>query len=356
MQSFWKSCLALVLVSAIFLSLALPLVAQAKTVKIMRTSVLHNDDVDDFEELDEDDNSAIFQENCAFVPEDDSEPDYDSQFLSIRKKLQVEMDEEVSVKVFLQNKGNRPWYSHQSRCSGRKVYLGADSPRDRASQFYTTGWVSPNRIAMDQLRVNPGEIASFSFNINSGSETNAYMEYFTPVFEGFGWDEEDRIDLKLIVGEVKEEASNMRKRFLFAAESGSVMNFDLNGEKMVAVDLSEQKMNLLLDGKVIRKFTVSTGARATPTPVGDFSISLKQETRVGGQAPHYIMPKFQWFKAGGYGLHALPKLRNDNGLFWEEARNHIGIPVSHGCIRMLPEDADFAYEFTDIGTKLIVQR
>jgi len=80
----------------------------------------------------------------------------------------------------------------------------------------------------------------------------------------------------------------------------------------------------------------------------------KNEVRVGAAAPHYVMPYFQRLTAGGVGLHALPSLSNDNGTFWTEAKEHIGTPVSHGCVRMLPEDAKIAFEFTDIGDSVEV--
>lgn len=61
------------------------------------------------------------------------------------------------------------------------------------------------------------------------------------------------------------------------------------------------------------------------------------------------------FRPSGYGLHALPSLGNDGGIFWTEALTHIGIPVSHGCVRILPEDAIWLYDFTEIGDTVTVQ-
>lgn len=113
-------------------------------------------------------------------------------------------------------------------------------------------------------------------------------------------------------------------------------------------------MYIKIGDQLIRTFPVSTGKASTPTPRGHYAIKLKQEVRVGGEAPHYIMPKFQLFRGGGYGIHAIPSLANDRGVFWKEALNHIGSARSHGCIRLLPDDAEFAYNFTDIGTKLEV--
>ena len=84
----------------------------------------------------------------------------------------------------------------------------------------------------------------------------------------------------------------------------------------------------------------------------DAPIFLKNEVRVGHAAPHYIMPRFQMFTYQGAGLHALPSLSTDGGVFWTEALDHIGQPMSHGCVRMLPDDADFTFDFTEIGDEI----
>ena len=61
---------------------------------------------------------------------------------------------------------------------------------------------------------------------------------------------------------------------------------------------------------------------------------------------------FQLFTWRGHGLHALPYLMNDGGVFWKEALSDIGKPVSHGCVRQLPEDAITLYNFTSVGTPI----
>ena len=85
------------------------------------------------------------------------------------------------------------------------------------------------------------------------------------------------------------------------------------------------------------------------------------------------MPKWMAFRPG-YGIHALPSLGSaslrskirsyrdgevptslfTDDVFWKEALSHIGIPVSHGCIRLLPDDAEFAFNFTPVGTRVVV--
>lgn len=291
-------------------------------------------------------------------------PEYKATLVDVRKKFQVETGETFKIKVFLRNDGNVAWYSKDNSENGPKIYLGTDKEPNHESVLYSTSvkksdnnWISGNRIKMDQKKVDPGEIGSFTFWGKAPSDPDVIKEYFTPIVEGYEWLREASFSIEVLVGDTGESYSTIRKRIMFFPESGSAMSVNLNGEKEFLVDLSEQKMTFRLDGKEIREFRVSTGAAKTPTPVGNYKIMLKQERRVGSKPPHYVMPKFMMFKGGGYGFHALPSLAHDGGVFWTEARSHIGRPVSHGCIRMLPEDADLAYEIADIGsTKVTVQR
>ena len=288
----------------------------------------------------------------------------DAQVVAVRNKLKVVKGDEFQVKIFLKNTGNTPWFSSKSSCTGPKMSLGTDRPRDRASLFYIaakddkdTKWDFAGRIRMDQDRINPGEIASFVFSgTTKGLSPDIYREYLTPVLDNKDWLTGGGLYYDVIVGDTGENKTAMFQRMLFASDSGTLSKINLAGEKKITIDLSEQNAYLTLDDYPVRVFRVSTGAGKTPTPVGEYSIKLKQEERVGGKAPHYIMPKFMWFRDGGYGLHALPKLRTDGGKFWNEAKSHIGIPVSHGCVRMLTEEADFAFVFADIGTKVSVRR
>lgn len=299
--------------------------------------------------------------SCLYdVPE---APTYTADVVSVRHKFKVGTNEEFRVKVFLKNTGNVPWFSNKSGCSGSVVNLGTDLDRDHPSMFYSpkikkidNNWVGTNRVGMDQLRVEPGQVASFTFWTKMNIK-DVLKEFFTPVVEGIGWIDSARFDVSAIVGEVDKDPTDLWKMIQFAGQSGSILDYDLNGQKLISVDLSEQKMRITLDGKLVRDFTVSTGGPKTPTPVGTYNISLKQEVRVGSKEPHYVMPNFMMFRNDGYGIHSLPSLSRKGGdTFWTEAREHIGIPVSHGCVRVLPEDAAFVYSFADIGTTVAIQK
>ena len=298
------------------------------------------------------------EEVCGFeLPQDKN---YASEIISVRNKLKVDSNEIFKVKVFLKNSGNMPWFAEGSKCLGPKMYLGTTKEKDRASSLYEyglEGWAGDNRIKLDQKRVNPGQIGSFTFEAKAGEEGNVYKEFFAPVLKEITWLDENEFNIFTIVGKQADNAQDLRKKMDYHVNSGIVNSLDLDADKSLLVDLSEQQLYVKLGNDVVRTFRVSTGAYDTPTPVGETKISLKQEVRVGHKPPHYIMPKFQWFRSGGYGFHALPSLgRAHSGVFWTEARNHIGIPVSHGCIRLLPEDATWLFDYTEIGTTVVVQK
>jgi len=299
---------------------------------------------------------------CVFVVPEGGEK-ISAELVTVRNSLRVDTGEKFHVKVFLKNTGNTPWFSSKSSCAGNKISLGTDMSKDHNSVFYNkdikeddNNWESPSRVGMDQEKIIPGEIASFTFWSKAQKNPDIFKEYLTPIVNNTTWLDNAQSSFYVMIGDTVEGKTAERKKMLYAYQSGSVRDINLDGEKKLTVDLSEQKVTVTLDGKTIREFRVSTGAYKTPTPVGEYSIKLKQDVRVGGKAPYYIMPKFMWFRTGGYGFHALPSLRTDGGRFWTEARTHIGVPVSHGCIRLLPEEADFLYEFADLGTKVSVKR
>ncbi len=113
--------------------------------------------------------------------------------------------------------------------------------------------------------------------------------------------------------------------------------------KQIVVNLSQQKTYAYENGVLIREFVVSTGLPATPTVTGDFTIYLKlRSQRMTG--PDYDLPGVPWvmYFYKGYSLH---------GTYWH---NNFGRPMSHGCVNMRTEDAEWLYEWAPIGTPVHV--
>ncbi len=283
------------------------------------------------------------------------------RFLAISRKIFAVPGEVLMMQVHIQNNSNVPWFSSESGCEkGPIVNLGTNKEKDRHSPFFNdltnmrSNWTAPNRIRMESKRVSPYDVATFTFWAKAPQEPGLYREFFSPVAEGISWIEDDAVfSVDIKVGNV--QLNETQKEYLaYVQKSANLSQINLMGDKNIEVQLAKQKMFVKIGDTVVRTLQVSTGANKTPTPRGTYKILTKQEVRVGVKKPRYIMPFFQMFKKEGYGLHALPSLGNDKGVFWTEALNHIGRPVSHGCIRLLPKDAEFVWNFSEVGTKLVV--
>ncbi len=117
----------------------------------------------------------------------------------------------------------------------------------------------------------------------------------------------------------------------------------LSGRQIV-VDLSDQRTYAYENGGVVRNVLVSTGLPATPTVQGDFRIytKLASQTMTG---PGYRLPgvPYVMYFYQGYSFH---------GTYWH---NNFGFPMSHGCVNMPTPEAEWLYNFAEVGTPVHVQ-
>ncbi|MBI2453866.1 L,D-transpeptidase [Candidatus Peregrinibacteria bacterium] len=284
-------------------------------------------------------------------------PEYKAEFMAPEVRVNVQADEDFDAFFYVKNTGNMPWFNGSSGCGGvNQIKLGTARDRDRKSIFYReggNGWLEPQRIGMVEARVDSGEIATFTFRSKAPKVHDIYREYFQPVVEGAQWIENKealgRIDVA--VGVIPPE---LEKGAFYLGRTGQASAIDIYGEPLIDVDISEQRLRLFLGESEIREYIISSGTFKTPTPLGRFKVLERQELRIGNKWQHYRMPMFQMFTPYGHGFHGLPYLVNDQGIFWNEALEHIGRPVSHGCVRLLQEDAEELYSLTDVGTQIVI--
>ena len=106
----------------------------------------------------------------------------------------------------------------------------------------------------------------------------------------------------------------------------------------IEVDLKNQKLSYFVSGIKLREFTVSTGKKSTPTPRGEYKISNKI---IKAWSKDYGLWMPYWLGlSGGIGIHELPIWPSG----YREGENHLGTPVSHGCIRLGLKDAAYIYD------------
>lgn len=125
----------------------------------------------------------------------------------------------------------------------------------------------------------------------------------------------------------------------------------LYGGKYIEVDLSNQQLFQMDGSQLVATRRVSTGKWSMPTPVGTFSINSKNP-RAYSSTYNLYMPYWMAFIGSKYGLHELPEWADGR----KEGQNHLGVPVSHGCIRLGVGDAGHVYDWAEIGTPVVIHK
>lgn len=93
--------------------------------------------------------------------------------------LEMRRCETIPASLTLKNAGTTTWDSN--------TRLGTTEPRDRASEFADSSWLSPSRAAGVTGTVKPGENYEFKFNFHAPAKPGTYNEYFSLVEEGVAW-------------------------------------------------------------------------------------------------------------------------------------------------------------------------
>lgn len=126
------------------------------------------------------------------------------------------------------------------------------------------------------------------------------------------------------------------------------------GEHWVLVDLSDQTTSAMVGDDVYYTALGTTGKDGWETPVGQFQINYRvyDETMTSasiGAEEYYVLEHVlytQYFTTEGHALH-LNYWRPDS-VFGHER-------TSHGCVGLRYSDAEFFWNFANIGTRVVVQ-
>jgi len=112
-----------------------------------------------------------------------------------------------------------------------------------------------------------------------------------------------------------------------------------NGKRWIDVDLTNQRVYAYEGDVVVNSFIVSTGTWLTPTVTGSYKIYVKYRS-ASMSGPGYYLPDVPYimYFFGDYGLH---------GTYWH---NNFGTPMSHGCVNLRTEDAQWLYSWSSVGT------
>ncbi len=120
--------------------------------------------------------------------------------------------------------------------------------------------------------------------------------------------------------------------------------------KYIDINLSTQIMTIFEDGDKLGTFLVSSGRAGMGTPKGRHQIYNKH-SRAWSSKYSLYMPYWMAITSDGkYGIHELPEWPSG----YKEGQNHLGIAVSHGCVRLGVGNSQRVYDWAEVGTPVIV--
>ncbi len=122
-----------------------------------------------------------------------------------------------------------------------------------------------------------------------------------------------------------------------------IENLKQSGQHWVEIDLSDQYLFAWEGTNQTFTAVISTGKPKTPTNPGIYTIQRKypQDRMRGADYDIADVPNVLYFDRG-YAIH---------GAYWH---NNFGTPVSHGCINLPINNAQWLFEWTKIGTPVII--
>ena len=119
----------------------------------------------------------------------------------------------------------------------------------------------------------------------------------------------------------------------------------------IKVSLSSRRLMVLESGRVVRRYTVAVGRPSAPTPTGRFAVTDRLATgdpsgpygccilALSAVSPHAIQG---WTGGNRIAIHSTPDTSS------------IGLPVSHGCIRLTLAEGRWLLDHIPLGTPTVV--
>ncbi len=131
-----------------------------------------------------------------------------------------------------------------------------------------------------------------------------------------------------------------------AAVASSMVEPDPNAERWIQVSLSQQYLVAWQGDVPVWEGYISTGREGFETPPGSYRIlsKLESQTMEGVLGGEYYnvpdVPDVMYFTDRGHALH---------GTYWHA---NFGAPMSHGCVNLPMDAADWMYGWAEVGTRV----
>lgn len=118
----------------------------------------------------------------------------------------------------------------------------------------------------------------------------------------------------------------------------------------VEINLKIQTMSFFVDGHHWREFPISSGKASMPTRPGKYRVVNKID-KAWSKTYGLYMPFWLGLDRGRIGIHELPVWPNG----YREGSDHLGVPVSHGCVRLGIGAAEYVYNHIKVGDTILIK-
>ena len=154
--------------------------------------------------------------------------------------------------------------------------------------------------------------------------------------------------------ENKQETISASSKLLQSLTSNNIntLNIESLTSNLIYVNLKDQ-FTYIYKGSInnwdkIKSFKCSTGIESEKTPTGIFDV---RERGAWFFSDKYNQGGKYWVQFyGDYLFHSVPYNKDQS----EVVDYTLGVPASHGCIRLKTEDAKWIYDNIESGTKVII--
>jgi len=120
--------------------------------------------------------------------------------------------------------------------------------------------------------------------------------------------------------------------------------------KYIDINLASQVMVLFEQGEVLDAYMVSSGKRGMETKKGTFKVENKAKRPLSKEYGLYMPNWMALVPDGKFGIHELPEWPSG----YKEGANHLGTPVSHGCVRLGIGAAKRVFDWAEMGTPVVI--
>lgn len=117
--------------------------------------------------------------------------------------------------------------------------------------------------------------------------------------------------------------------------------------KQIIVVIGQQKVYTFENRVLLNTFVVSTGMVYHPTVLGEFKIEVKLTSTTMTDNKTYYLKKVPWTMYFGNEMVSWQDGYSLHGTYWH---HNFGHPMSHGCVNMRIEDADWVFHWAPEGT------